>query len=67
MESNREIRVRFTANGKNVNLYHVTKLTIYLPFTVPYCYTEISRFTPVLSLKIVLRCFCLLVLYFENS
>ena len=42
LESNRGIGVRFTANGKNVNLYHVTKLTIYLPFTVPYNYTESS-------------------------
>ena len=30
-----------------MNLYHVTKFSLNLSFTVHYKYTEISRFTPV--------------------
>ena len=52
-------------NG-NVNLYHVTKFSIYVSFTVHYNYTKIGRFTPILSITIVLSCFYLLISHFEN-
>ena len=38
----------------NVNLYHVTKFSTLLSFTVHYNYTKICRFMLILSLKIVL-------------
>ena len=40
----------------NVNLYRVTKFSIYLSFTVHHNYTKIGRFTPILS---ILNCFTL--------
>ena len=46
----------------NVNLYHVTKFSIYLSFTVHYSYTKIGRFTSILSIRIVLSCLYLLLL-----
>ena len=49
-----------------MNLYRVTKFSIYLSFTVHYNYTKIGRFTPILSIRIVLRCFYLLISHFEN-
>ena len=59
----REIKIAFTAN---MNLYHLTKSSIYLSFTVHYNYTKIGRFTPFLSITIVLSCFYLLISHFEN-
>ena len=53
----------FTAN---LNLYHVTKFAIYLSFTVYYNYMKISRFTPILSMTIVLSCFYLLISHIVN-
>ena len=50
-------RVSFTALTTNVNLYHVTTFTLYLLLTAHYQYTEISCFTPVLSMKIALAAF----------
>ena len=50
-----------------MNLYHVTKFIPYFSFTVYCFYTKIGRFMPVLSKKIVLDCFYLLIFYFENS
>ena len=41
----------------NVNLYHVTKFSIYLSFTVYYNYTKIGRFTPILSITICYKLF----------
>ena len=45
----------------NVNLYHVTKFANDSSFTVHYNYTKITRFTPILSIRIVLSCFYLLI------
>ena len=56
-------RLRQTAN---VNLYHVTKFSPYFSFTVYCFYTKISSFMPVLSKRIVLDCFYLLIFYFEK-
>ena len=50
--------IAFTAN---VNLYHVTTFYIYLSFTAHYNYSKIGRFTPILSITIVLNCFDLLI------
>ena len=51
------LNIAFVANGKrqtaNVNLYHVTKFSIYLWFTAYYNYTKIGRFTPIPSVRIV--------------
>ena len=49
-----ESRLRQTAN---VNLYQVAKSFLYLSFTFHYNYTEISEFTPALSIRLVLSCF----------
>ena len=48
--------VTFTANDKwtNLNLYHLTKFSLNLSFTVYFKYTEISRYTTVLSISIFL-------------
>jgi len=59
----REIKIAFAAN---MNLYHVTKFSIYLSFTVHYNYTKSVKFTPFLSITIVLSCFYLLISHFEN-
>ena len=50
----------------NVNLYHLTKFSPNLPCTVYYLYTKISAFTPVLSIRIVLDSFYLLIFYSEK-
>ena len=49
-----------------MNLYHVTKFSPYFSFTVYCFYTKISSFMPVLSKRIVLDCFYLLIFYFEK-
>ena len=59
----REIKIAFAAN---MNLYHVTKFSIYLSFTVHYNHTKSGRFTPFPSITIVLSCFYLLISHFEN-
>ena len=48
--------VTFTANDQstNLNLYHLTKFSLNLSFTVYFKYTEISRYTTVLSISIFL-------------
>ena len=48
--------VTFTANDQstNLNLYHLTKFSLNLSFTVYFEYTEISRYTTVLSIRIIL-------------
>ena len=48
--------VTFTANDKstNLNLYHLTKFSLNLSFTVYFKYTEISTYTTVLSITILL-------------
>ena len=38
----------------NVNFYHATKFSPLLSFTVHYFYKNVSCFTPVLSIRIVL-------------
>ena len=49
-----------------MNLYHVTKFSPYFSFTVYCFYTKISSFMLVLSTRIVLDCFYLLILYSEK-
>ena len=49
-----------------MNLYHVTKFSPYFSFNVYCFYTKISSFMPVLSKRIVLDCFYLLIFYFEK-
>ena len=46
-------------------LYHVTKFSVYLSFTVHTC-TKIGRSTPIRSLTIVLSCFYQLISHSEN-
>ena len=48
--------VTCTANDKSTNLklYHLTKFSLNLSFTVYFKYTEISRYTTVLSISIFL-------------
>ena len=48
--------VTFTANDQstNLNVYHLTKFSLNLSFTVYFKYTEISRYTTVLSIRIIL-------------
>ena len=55
-------RKTFTANGKRefVPRDQVFRLLIH------YNYTNIGRFTPILSMTIVLSCFYLLISNFEN-
>ena len=51
-----------------MNLYHVTKFSPNLSFSVYYLYTKISGFTPVLSIRIVLDSFyCLFSILLRNS
>ena len=60
------LRFTFTPNGTaNVNLYPLTKYSPYFSCTVYCFYTKISSFMPwpVLSIKIVLDCFYLLIFY----
>ena len=49
-----------------MNLYHVTKFPLYLSFTVHYSYKKVNRFTPILSIRIALTSFYLLISHFEN-
>ena len=49
-----------------MNLYHVTKFSPYSSLTVYCFYTKISEFMLVLSTRIVLDCFYLLILYSEK-
>ena len=46
----KKLTIAFTAN---VNLYNLTKFPLYLSFTVHYNYSKNSRFTPILSVRIV--------------
>jgi len=56
LRTKQRFRVSFTTDNKCKFLFHVTKFSPYLLFTVLYNYTEISGFTAVLSIKIVLSC-----------
>ena len=49
-----------------MDLYHVTKFSPYFSFTVYCFYTKISSLRPVLSTRIVLDCFYLLIFYSEK-
>ena len=64
----REIKHRVFGKRQtaNVNMCHVTKFSIYLSFTVYYIYAKIGRFTPILSITIVLSWFHLLISHFEH-
>ena len=44
----------------------MTKFSIYLSFAVRYNYTKIGSFPPILSIRIVLSCFYLLITHFET-
>lgn len=48
------------------NLYHVTKIPLYLSFIFHYNYRKFDRFTPFLSIRIVLSRFYLLIFHFES-
>ena len=61
-ESMERLRFTFTPTA-HVNLHHVTKFSPYFSFTVYCFYTKISSFMPVLSIRIVLDCFYLLIFY----
>ena len=39
------LSITFTLQTANANLYHVTKFSLYLSFTVHYFYTKINSFT----------------------
>ena len=52
------LNITFIRHGKREFVYHVTKLSIYLELTVHYNNTKI---TPILSIRIVLSCFYLLI------
>ena len=52
--------------SENVNLYHATKFFPQLSFTVYYLYTQKRSLTPVLSIRIVLGSFYLLIFYSAN-
>ena len=64
------ISISFTANGKRefVPLDQVFPLIVFffLSFTVHYNYRKIGRFTPILSLTVVLSCFYLLISHFKH-
>ena len=60
-------RVSRLQQTAEVNLYHVTKFSfILLVINVHYNYTKIGKFTPILSIRIVLSCFYSLLSHFEN-
>ena len=60
-------RLRFPLHQTaNVNLYHVTKFPPYFSFTVYCFYTKISSFMLVLSTRIVLDLFYLLIFHSEK-
>ena len=50
----------------NVNLYQVTKFSLYASVTVHYSFSKMSSFTPVLSIRTVLDSFYLLICYVEK-
>ena len=60
---NREIKIHVYAKCQtaDVNLYHVSKLSPYFPYTLYCFYTKISSFMPVLTIGIVWDCFYLLI------
>ena len=49
-----------------MNLYLVTKSSPYFSFTVYCFYTKITSLMPVMSTRIVLDCFYLLIFYSEK-
>ena len=59
----KRFRITFTANG-DVDLYHLTKFSLYLSLTVHYNYTDIISFMPVLSIIIVCSPFYRLNFFF---
>ena len=48
-----------------MNLYHVTKFSLFLTFIVHYFYKKVNYFTPVLSIRIVLSS-CFYPLFYFN-
>ena len=62
------LSIAFSANGTESKREFVPRdqVSIYLSFTVHYNYTKIGRFTPILSIIIVLNCFYPLISHFEN-
>ena len=63
--SNRKVSIKFTANGKRE--FVPQDQDFHSP--VVYCnynYTKIDRFAQILSMRIVLSCFYLLISHFEN-
>ena len=60
-----KLTIALTANGKR-EFVPLDQVYFYLSFAVHYNYSKISRFTPILSVRIVLSCFYLLISHFEN-
>ena len=63
--SNRKVNIKFTTNGKRE--FVPQDQDFHSP--VVYCnynYTKIDRFAQILSMRIVLSCFYLLISHFEN-
>ena len=59
------LSIAFTANGKR-EFVPRDQVSPLLVFTIYYNYTKIGRFTPILSIRIVLSCFYQLISHFEN-
>ena len=59
------LRVTFTVTA-NLNLYHMTTVSLFLSFTVHILYWKICSLMPFLSISVVLDSFYLLILYFEK-
>lgn len=55
-----KLTIALTANGKR-EFVPLDQVYFYLSFAVHYNYSKISRFTPILSVRIVLSCFYLLI------
>ena len=62
-----KLTIALTANGKR-EFVPLDQVSFYLSFTVHYNYSKISRRhkKPILSIRIVLSCFYLLISHFEN-
>ena len=60
------LRFTFTPNGKR-EFVPRDQVFPYFPFTIYCFYTRISSFMPVLSVRIVLDCFYLLIYILRNS
>ena len=56
----------FILQTGNANLYHVIKISLYLPVNVDNIYTKIRNFMPGSSVRIILHSFYLLISKLEK-